>query len=295
MKIKSLAWVLSPLCFCANVYADYFTEIGATYTDLSFDYDIDNQRTISRDRTIKLVSSSFYLSPVTVGTKPISESGFLSQHSSVSLTVGNQEDDGSSDGASADVSIHQLDGRFILPSTNTILLLGYAAYDDDSRIDGEGESITVGGGVYLSKSKTLTLSYSRLDYESEDDDFHSIELQYYQVSDLDSGHVAYGLRYENQEGGDVDFSQDLLDADLTYYPNQRLGIGCSLRFRNYTTDLSDFDEYGIAPFVSYDFNENLGVGFQYLVLRATDEYDHYLYPDIDQDTEGYRLIVVARL
>ena len=292
MKFRSFLWAFALLCICANVHAEYSSELSFTYTDLAIDYEFSTGQKLSSDRTLKAIIAKVYLDPVIAGSSPYNEAGFLSQHSSISFQRTTQEDKWETVAENEEIIASELDARFVLPS-NILLLLGYSEYDDKSLDDNDGELITLGGGIYLSNSQALTLSYTQIEYEQEKDDFRQLALEYYQVSATDLGHIAYSIGFENLEGGDSDFSQDLLAADMTYYPNQYWGVGCAVTFSDSTTKFSDVNEYGIAPFVLYDINENVGFGFQYLMLRA--DYEHKFYSDFEEDIDGFRFIVNARL
>lgn len=274
-----------------SVCADYMFELdgslasGEIMGDSGSEYDHDTEATN--------FSGQIYFGKVSSNDVPIREAGFLSKKSSVILSRNEEAVElyrFLSRNSEVSRTEMKLVGRFVLPSSNIILGVGYVYGDitsfGNNVTDISGYSADI--GFYVSDTSALWLSYENtgLDFGVfglSDFDESVVKATYKRVNQLgSSSHLSWQVEIERAEEYNLHYGKadrNSIGGSIVWSLNPKLSLGAGLRLdsldiRNYEYS-EDATGAVFTPRVSYDINENIGfyVKVRSEVIIIEDGYD----------------------
>lgn len=228
----------------------------------------------SLETDILVAGGTFYIEAVDDSKGPLAEAAFLNKASSISVAYTDIEMEQGPFEAEGDS--WALGGRAVVGS-GFIIDAAYSSGD----IEGfDIKAFTLGGGMYLSDSASLVLSYTNID-----DDFFGetdiVDLDYKNLLTLGNGanmNIDATLGYSDPDAGDSVVNVGL-GAD--YYINSQLSLGGSLGF--ISSDDTDAWSYGVRA--EYFFNSHVAIAAAYDVID---------FDDFSDDDETLTLSLTGR-
>lgn len=206
--------------------------------------------------TLKNMSLTYYLQPITASNGPLATRAFLSKSAFVRGIFGISSPDRGSD---ADIIGFQ--SRFV---TQTNLIFEFT-YEQENREFTDGKDITVGVGKYLDNSSLASIS---LRSSNDFSDSKTLRGSYQRIIEASAPqtYIGYGLGLDY-----IDTDNDSAirgRAYGTYYFSRSLSGGASISYLDADTSNTSFSIYG-----SNFFTEKLSAGLRFTRSSSSDNSD----------------------